>query len=105
MAKKVSFSREITKEGKSEKVEDIKRVLFFLHRYEQKSLLLQFSFFLLLFLCDFDFSIDLKAKKVSFSRETIKEGKVEDIKISRGEENISFRHFSLKDICLPLLVR
>jgi energy-coupling factor transporter ATP-binding protein EcfA2 len=35
---------------------------------------------------DFDFSIDLKAKKVSFSREIIKEGKkkkVEDIKISR----------------------
>jgi hypothetical protein len=35
---------------------------------------------------DFDFSIDLKAKKVSFSREITKEGKsekVEDIKISR----------------------
>jgi hypothetical protein len=40
---------------------------------------------------DFDFSIDLKTKKVSFSREITKEGKsekVEDIKISRGEENI-----------------
>jgi hypothetical protein len=40
---------------------------------------------------DFDFSIDLGAKKVSFSREITKEGKsekVEDIKISRGEENI-----------------
>jgi hypothetical protein len=75
--------------------------------------------------------------KVSFSREITKEGKsekVEDIKISRGEENIFvwsfflaiaqlaidyadkkgyhllalqvyiFRHFSLKDICLIFLV-
>jgi wobble nucleotide-excising tRNase len=47
---------------------------------------------------DFDFSIDLKAKKVSFSREIIKEGKkkkVEDIKISRGEENIFVWSFFL----------
>jgi wobble nucleotide-excising tRNase len=47
---------------------------------------------------DFDFSIDLKAKKVSFSREITKEGKsekVEDIKISRGEENIFVWSFFL----------
>ena len=47
---------------------------------------------------DFDFSIDLKTKKVSFSREITKEGKsekVEDIKISRGEENIFVWSFFL----------
>jgi wobble nucleotide-excising tRNase len=76
----------------------IKRIAFFCCQFFKSPRESCFSYRVREFLsryADFDFSIDLKAKKVSFSRETIKEGKVEDIKISRGEENIFVWSFFL----------